>query len=184
MTNATDIPRSPAPAPIPAGLDQLRAIRDGELGVAPMQALMNMRLIEAEEGRVVFGGVPEEKHYNPGGIVHGTFTAAMLDSAMGCAVITTLPDVRVLKQGFNVDPLLQKQAACISTMTYNKYWQLIEAGMQPSQLIVFKYSDEGVGTLEDGLYTLQPKLNDPQMVDRLARFLRASMRGWQYAGAS
>ncbi|MDQ2803356.1 MAG: ABC transporter substrate-binding protein [Pseudomonadota bacterium] len=91
------------------------------------------------------------------------------------------PDVRVLKQGFNVDPLLQKQAACISTMTYNEYWQLIEAGMQPSQLIVFKYSDEGVGTLEDGLYTVQPKLNDPRMVDRLARFLHASMRGWQYA---
>ena len=42
------------------------------------------------------------------------------------------PDgVKVLKQGFNVDPLLQKQAACISTMTYNEYWQLIEAGMKP-----------------------------------------------------
>ena len=36
--------------------------------------------------------------------------------------------MKVLKQGFNVDPLLQKQAACISTMTYNEYWQLIEAG--------------------------------------------------------
>ena len=39
--------------------------------------------------------------------------------------------VKVLKQGFNVDPLLQKQAACISTMTYNEYWQVIEAGMKP-----------------------------------------------------
>ena len=39
------------------------------------------------------------------------------------------PDgVTVLKQGFNVDPLLQKQAACISTMTYNEYWQVIDAG--------------------------------------------------------
>ena len=38
------------------------------------------------------------------------------------------PDgVTVLKQGFNVDPLLQKQAACISTMTYNEYWQVIDA---------------------------------------------------------
>ena len=51
--------------------------------------------------------------------------------------------VTVLKQGFNVDPLLQKQAACISTMTYNEYWQLIEAGMKPSQLIVFKYRERG-----------------------------------------
>jgi uncharacterized protein (TIGR00369 family) len=98
MTDMSIQPKSPIPAPIPAdvkatlsGLDQLRAIRDGRLGISPMQALMNMRLIEAEDGRVVFGGTPEEKHYNPGGTVHGAFTAAMLDSAMGCAVLTALP---------------------------------------------------------------------------------------------
>ncbi len=98
MTYAEKEPGSPMPAPIPAevkrtlsGLDQVRAIRDGKLGVAPMQALMNMRLVEAEEGRVVFVGLPEEKHYNPGGSVHGAFAAAMLDSAMGLAVVTTLP---------------------------------------------------------------------------------------------
>ncbi len=92
------------------------------------------------------------------------------------------PDgVTVLKQGFNVDPLLQKQAACISTMTYNEYWQLIEAGMKPSQLHVFKYEDQGVATLEDGLYTTEAKLKDPAMLDRLARFLKASIAGWEYA---
>ena len=60
--------------------------------------------------------------------------------------------VKVLKQGFNVDPLLQKQADCISTMTYNEYWQVIDAGYKPEQLVVFKYEDQGVATLEDGLY--------------------------------
>jgi NitT/TauT family transport system substrate-binding protein len=89
--------------------------------------------------------------------------------------------VTVLKQGFNVDPLLQKQAACISTMTYNEYWQVLEAGVKKDSLVVFKYEDEGVATLEDGLYTLQSKLNDPAMVDRLARFLKASIKGWEYA---
>jgi NitT/TauT family transport system substrate-binding protein len=89
--------------------------------------------------------------------------------------------VTVLKQGFNVDPLLQKQAACISTMTYNEYWQLIEAGMKPSQLVVFKYSDEGVATLEDGLYATQASINDPARAAKLARFLKASMEGWKYA---
>ncbi len=69
--------------------------------------------------------------------------------------------VTVLKQGFNVDPLLQKQAACISTMTYNEYWQLIEAGMKPAQLVVFKYEDEGVATLEDGLYTVEVEAQGP-----------------------
>ena len=89
--------------------------------------------------------------------------------------------VTVLKQGFNVDPLLQKQADCISTMTYNEYWQVIAAGVPESDLIVFKYEDQGVATLEDGLYTLDAKLKDPKMVDKLARFVEASMKGWDYA---
>jgi NitT/TauT family transport system substrate-binding protein len=91
--------------------------------------------------------------------------------------------VKVLKQGFNVDPLLQKQADCISTMTYNEYWQVIDAGMKPDQLTTFKYEDQGVATLEDGLYTLEKSLKDPAMVDKLAKFLKASMKGWDYAVA-
>ena len=89
--------------------------------------------------------------------------------------------VKVLKQGFNVDPLLQKQADCISTMTYNEYWQLIESGMKADQLIVFKYEDQGVATLEDGLYVQEKSLADPKMADKLARFLKASLKGWDYA---
>ena len=89
--------------------------------------------------------------------------------------------VKVLKQGFNVDPLLQKQADCISTMTYNEYWQLIEAGMKQDQLIVFKYEDQGVATLEDGLYAQEKSIADPKMADKLARFLKASLKGWDYA---
>jgi NitT/TauT family transport system substrate-binding protein len=89
--------------------------------------------------------------------------------------------VKVLKQGFNVDPLLQKQADCISTMTYNEYWQVIDAGYKPSQLVVFKYSDEGVATLEDGLYVMEAKLKDPAFVAKMAKFVQASEKGWDYA---
>ena len=89
--------------------------------------------------------------------------------------------VKVVKQGFNVDPLLQKQADCISTMTYNEYWQVIDAGFTPSQLVVFKYEDQGVATLEDGLYAIEGKLRDPDFVARIATFIKASMRGWQQA---
>lgn len=88
--------------------------------------------------------------------------------------------VTVLKQGFNVDPLLQKQAACISTMTYNEYGQLLDAGIKPEELVTFKYDDQGVATLEDGIYVLEEKLKDPAMEDKLARFVRASMKGWNY----
>jgi NitT/TauT family transport system substrate-binding protein len=92
--------------------------------------------------------------------------------------------VKVLKQGFNVDPILQKQADCISTMTYNEYWQIIESGqLKADDLITFKYEDEGVATLEDGLYTLEATLKDPAKVEKLAKFLKASMKGWEYAEA-
>jgi len=89
--------------------------------------------------------------------------------------------VKVIKQGFNVDPLLQKQADCISTMTYNEYWQVIDAGYKPDQLVVFKYSDEGVATLEDGLYAMEPKLKDPAFVAKIAKFVKASEKGWDWA---
>ena len=89
--------------------------------------------------------------------------------------------VTVLKQGFNVDPLLQKQADCISTMTYNEYWQVIDAGIPADDLLVFKYEDEGVATLEDGLYVLEDRLSDAAFVERMARFVKASMKGWDWA---
>jgi len=89
--------------------------------------------------------------------------------------------VTVLKQGFNVDPLLQKQADCISTMTYNEYWQVIDAGIAPEDLIVFKYEEQGVSTMEDGLYVLEENLSDDAFVDKMARFVAASMKGWEYA---
>ena len=89
--------------------------------------------------------------------------------------------VEVLKQGFNVDPILQGQAACVSTMTYNEYWQIIDAGLTPDDLVVFKYTDQGVATMEDGLYVLEENLADDAFKDKLVRFVRASMKGWKYA---
>ncbi|MEO9683160.1 MAG: ABC transporter substrate-binding protein [Tateyamaria sp.] len=91
--------------------------------------------------------------------------------------------VTVLKQGFNVDPILQGQAACVSTMTYNEYWQIIDAGLTPEELQVFKYEDQGVATLEDGLYVLEENLADAEFSDKMVRFVRASMKGWKYAEA-
>jgi len=91
--------------------------------------------------------------------------------------------VKIIKQGFNVDPILQKQADCVSTMSYNEYWQVIDGGYKPSQLVVFKYEDEGVATLEDGLYVLEKNLKDPAFVAKMAKFVKASMKGWDYAKA-
>ncbi len=89
--------------------------------------------------------------------------------------------VTVLKQGFNVDPILQKQADCVSTMTYNEYWQIIDAGLTADELIVFKYQEQGVATLEDGIYVLEDSLKDAAFQDKMVRFVRASMKGWKWA---
>jgi NitT/TauT family transport system substrate-binding protein len=88
--------------------------------------------------------------------------------------------VTVLKQGFNVDPIRKAGPNCISTMTYNDY-QIIEAGMKAEDLVVFKYEDQGVATLEDGLYVLEDKLKDPAFVATMAKFVKASMKGWEFA---
>jgi NitT/TauT family transport system substrate-binding protein len=89
--------------------------------------------------------------------------------------------VTVLKQGFNVDPLLQRQADCISTMTYNEYGQVLDAGVSPDELVTFKYEEQGVATLEDGIYVLEENLADPAFEDKMVRFVRASMKGWKWA---
>ena len=89
--------------------------------------------------------------------------------------------VTVLKQGFNVDPLIQRQADCISTMTYNEYGQVLDAGISEDELVTFKYEDQGVATLEDGIYALEENLADPAFKEKMVRFVRASMKGWKYA---
>lgn len=74
------------------GLELLRAIGAGELPAAPMAELLGLEPLHAEEGRVVFAAEPGPQHENALGIVHGGLAAALLDSAMGCAVHSTLPD--------------------------------------------------------------------------------------------
>lgn len=90
-------------------------------------------------------------------------------------------DIKILKQGFNVDPLLQNQAACISTMIYNEYWQIVDAGVKESDLVTFFYEKEGVASLEDGLYVMESKLKDPAFVARMGKFVKATLKGWNDA---
>ena len=105
-------------------------------------------------------------------------------SQLGLKTDGSAGGVTVLKQGFNVDPLLQKQAACISTMTYNEYGQVLDAGISADDLITFKYEDMGVATLEDGLYVLEANLADPAFEAKMVKFVRASMKGWKDAEAN
>ena len=73
-----------------SGLECLRLVIAGELPPPPMARLMDIRLVEVEPGKAVFASTPGEYHYNPLDTVHGGFGATLLDSAMGCAVHSTL----------------------------------------------------------------------------------------------
>jgi uncharacterized protein (TIGR00369 family) len=72
------------------GLAFLKGIVDGTQPSPPFSQLFGFHLIEVEEGRAVFEGLPEYRHYNPIGTVHGGFAATLLDSALGCAIFSTL----------------------------------------------------------------------------------------------
>src|SRR2546423_6268032 len=74
-----------------SGLELLQKVVAGELPRPPMADLMNFDLVEVGEGSAVFSAQPAEYHYNPIGVVHGGLAATLLDSAMGCAVHSTLP---------------------------------------------------------------------------------------------
>lgn len=74
-----------------SGLEYLQKIVSGELPRPPIGALMNFNISELSEGAAVFTVEPAEYHYNPIGVVHGGLAATLLDSAMGCAVHSTLP---------------------------------------------------------------------------------------------
>ena len=90
-------------------------------------------------------------------------------------------DISVFRQGWDILPLTQGDAACVSAMAYNEYWQVLNEGLKPEELTVFRYEDEGVATLEDGLYVHGDNLKDAAFKDKMVRFVRASMKGWKYA---
>ncbi|HEX5393227.1 MAG TPA: PaaI family thioesterase [Rhodocyclaceae bacterium] len=73
-----------------SGREILEAMMSGELPYPPMNETMNMTLLEVDNGRAVFQGIPLLQHHNPLGTVHGGWFATLLDSALGCAVQTML----------------------------------------------------------------------------------------------
>jgi NitT/TauT family transport system substrate-binding protein len=88
-------------------------------------------------------------------------------------------DLNVIKQGFTMDPFLAGQMEAASAMTYNEYQIVLESGVNPDDLNVIRYNDQGVGMLEDNLFASEDMVsNKPDLVQR---FVRASLKGWQSA---
>ncbi len=83
------------PIPLPAyhemtGVEILRGIISGDLPAPPISKTLSFALTEADEGRVVFKGLPKAEYLNPGGTVHGGWTATIMDSALACVVHSML----------------------------------------------------------------------------------------------
>lgn len=74
-----------------AGKDFLAAMIAGEYERPPIAKVLGFTIAEVAEGFAVFTVEPAEYHYNPIGVVHGGLLATVLDSAMACAVHSTLP---------------------------------------------------------------------------------------------
>jgi uncharacterized protein (TIGR00369 family) len=72
------------------GLEVFEAIFSGELPRPPIGDTLDFVPIHIEYGAAVFQGIPSQRHYNPLGTVHGGWFATLLDSAVGCAVHSTL----------------------------------------------------------------------------------------------
>lgn len=82
---------APAQVQGKSGLEIMQAMLAGALPYPHIAQTLDFALIEVAHGQAVFQGTPQLKHYNPMGSVHGGWFATMLDSALGCAVHTTLP---------------------------------------------------------------------------------------------
>ena len=74
-----------------SGLDMMQGILDGIYPAAPIAKILNYKVHAVEKGKVVFRGTPNLESRNPMGTIHGGWYGTILDSAMACAVMTTLP---------------------------------------------------------------------------------------------
>jgi NitT/TauT family transport system substrate-binding protein len=88
-------------------------------------------------------------------------------------------DVTLVQQPFDMNLLVSKQVDAAAAMTYNEYKQVLDAGVKPDDLVVIDFNHEGTAMLEDGVFTKTDWLRDAKNKAVAARFLRASLKGWE-----
>lgn len=82
---------SPAKMVSMSGKALFDAVFAGELPSPPIGETLDFIPIHIEDGSAIFQGRPAQQHYNPLGSVHGGWFCTILDSAVGCAIHSTLP---------------------------------------------------------------------------------------------
>ena len=89
-------------------------------------------------------------------------------------------DVTLIQQPFDMNLLLQKKVDAAAAMTYNEYKQVLDAGVKPDDLVVIDFNKEGTAMLEDGVFVKADYLKAAKNRDVAARFVRASLKGWEF----
>ena len=89
-------------------------------------------------------------------------------------------DATLVQQPFDMNLLLQKQVDAAAAMTYNEYKQVLDAGVKPEDLVVIDFNKEGTAMLEDGVFVKADYLKAAKNRDVAARFVRASLKGWEF----
>lgn len=89
-------------------------------------------------------------------------------------------DVTLQQQPFDMNLLVSKQVDAAAAMTYNEYKQVLDAGAKPEDLVIIDFNQEGTAMLEDGIFAKEDWLQDAKHKDIAVRFLRASLKGWEY----
>jgi NitT/TauT family transport system substrate-binding protein len=89
--------------------------------------------------------------------------------------------VQFIQQAPNAKDLISGKVQAATVMVYNEYWNLIEAGLNPNDIFMVKFSDEGFGMLEDGIYVKESSLDNDVFRRKLTRFVSATARGWKQA---
>jgi NitT/TauT family transport system substrate-binding protein len=89
--------------------------------------------------------------------------------------------VQFLQQAPNAEDLISGKVPCATVMVYNEYWHLIKAGLNPNDILMVKFGDEGLGMLEDGIYVKEASLDNAVFRRKLTRFVSATASGWKQA---
>lgn len=89
-------------------------------------------------------------------------------------------DITLVPQSSDMALLLDKKVDAAAATTYNEYYQVLAAGVKPEELVVIDFNVEGTAMLQDGIFVASEWLRDPRNKQIAARFLRASLRGWEF----
>ncbi|MGQ0571190.1 MAG: ABC transporter substrate-binding protein [Armatimonadota bacterium] len=89
-------------------------------------------------------------------------------------------DVTLVQQPFDMNLLLKREVAAAAAMTYNEYKQVLDGGWKAEDIVVIDFNKENTAMLEDGIFVKEDWLKDAKNKEIAARFLRATIKGWEF----